>query len=297
MKLLAEYQNGNYITEIYEDGTKIRTTEEDQFIPSFAENVDVHTSDCCNNGCAMCYANCTPDGKFGKLLGWKFLETLHPGTEMALNLNFPMPDDFFDLLRYLKSCGIITNVTINQYHFEQYEHIIKMMYKQELIHGLGISLANPTKEFAKRVQQYPNAVIHVINGIFDEYAFDIMKNHDLKILILGYKDTGRGVKYHKDMNDKVQKNQKWLFDNIDKIVSFFKVVSFDNLALMQLDVRRMFTDEQWEEFYMGNDGNFSFFINLVDGYFAKNSLSLVHYPIENKSMDEMFEVIQREVNG
>ena len=292
MKLLAEYKNGNYTTEIYEDGTKIRITEEDSFIASFAKNVDVHTSDCCNNGCKFCYSNCTPDGKFGKLLGWKFLETLHPGTEMALNLNFPMPENFFELLEHLKANGVIANVTINQYHFEQYEYVIQHMYKKDLIHGLGISLANPTKEFAKRVQKYSNAVIHVINGIFDEYAFDIMKNHDLKVLILGYKDTGRGVKYHKDMNDKVQKNQKWLYDNLDMIFPHFKVVSFDNLALMQLDVRRMFTDEQWEEFYMGDDGTSTFAVNLVDGYFAKNSMSPVHYPIGNLSIDEMFNIIR-----
>ena len=94
------------------------------------------------------------------------------------------------------------------------------------------------------------------------------------------------------MNDKVQKNQKWLYDNLDMIFPHFKVVSFDNLALMQLDVRRMFTDEQWEEFYMGDDGTSTFFLNLVDGYFAKNSLSLVHYPIGDLSMDEMFNIIR-----
>lgn len=292
MKLLAKYQNGNFITELYDDGTRIRETEDDFFQPSFAENVDVHTSNRCNNGCQFCYANCTPDGKFGKLSGWHFLETLHPGTEMALNLNFPMPSDFFDLLRYLKSQGIITNVTINQNHFEAHEDIIKQMYDEELIHGLGISLTRATQEFVKMVQQYPNAVIHVINGILAKDQYDVLKDNRLKILILGYKDTGRGIEFHSLASDIIRLNQQWLYDNLGEVAKHFKVISFDNLALEQLNVRRLLTDEQWEEFYGGKDGFITFFINLVDGYFAKNSMSPVHYPIGNLSIDEMFNIIR-----
>ena len=69
------------------------------------------------------------------------------------------------------------------------------------------------------------------------------------------------------------------------------MVSFDNLGLEQLDVRRLLTDEEWEQFYSGDDGTFTFFINMVDGYFAKNSLSEIHYPIGDYSMDEMFKII------
>ena len=77
MKPIAKYQNGNLTTTLYSDGTRIRETEDDFFEPSFAENVDVHVSNRCDNGCEMCYANCTVNGKFGKLSGWKFLDTLH----------------------------------------------------------------------------------------------------------------------------------------------------------------------------------------------------------------------------
>lgn len=293
MKLLAKYQNGNFITELYDDGTRIRETEDDFFQPSFAENVDVHTSNRCNNGCQFCYSNCTIDGQFGKLSGWHFLETLHSGTEMALNLNFPMPSDFFDLLRYLKSQGIITNVTINQNHFEAHEDIIKQMYDEELIHGLGISLTRATRKFVEMVQQYPNAVIHVINGLFAKDQYDILKDNRLKILILGYKDTGRGIEFYSLASDIIKQNQKWLYDNLSEVIKHFKVVSFDNLALEQLNVRRLLSDEQWDEFYGGNDGTITFFINLVDGYFAKNSMSDIHYQIGDLSMDEMFNIIRQ----
>ena len=77
MKLLAKYQNGNITTELYSDGTRVRTAKDDIFMPSFAENVDVHISNRCDNGCKMCYANCTPNGEFVKLSGWNFIETIH----------------------------------------------------------------------------------------------------------------------------------------------------------------------------------------------------------------------------
>ena len=294
MKLLAKYLNGNVTTSIYDDGTRIRETEDDEFEFAFAENVDVHTSDRCNNGCDFCYAGCTPNGKFGKLSGWNFLNHLHPGTEMALNLNFPMPDDFLNLLIYLKNRGIITNVTINQNHFDMYESVIQEMYGKELIHGLGVSLTRPSDSFVKKIQKYPNAVIHVINGIFTKQDYEILKDKGLKILILGYKDVGRGISYHDKEYLRIKNNHEWLYDNLSEVIKHFRVVSFDNLSLEQLKVHRLLTDEQWNEFYGGDEGTSTFFINLVDGYFAMNSLSDVHYPIGDKTMDEMFEIIRND---
>lgn len=291
MKLLAKYQNGNITTELYSDGTRVRTTEDNIFMPSFAENVDVHISNRCDNGCKMCYANCTPDGAFGKLEGWHFLDTLHEGTEMALNLNFPLPPNVFEFLRSLRDKGIITNVTVNQNHFEKYEDVIQQMYAENLIFGIGVSLTNPTEAFVQRIRKYPNAVIHVINGLFTEKQYNVLKNHGLKVLILGYKDVGRGVEYHATANGYINTNMKWLYNNLKDIIPHFKVISFDNLSLNQLEVKRLLTDNQWEEFYGGDDGTFTFFINMVEGYFSKNSLSEVKYPIGDLSMDEMFEII------
>lgn len=291
MKLIARYKNGNLTTTLWDDGTRERFTMDDEFHPAFAENVDVHTSNRCDNGCAMCYANCTKDGEFGKLSGWHFLKTLHRGTEMALNLNFPMADDFWDLLRYLKTQGIITNVTVNQNHFMKYGNVIEQMHNEGLIRAIGVSLTTPTPQFIEQIKKYPNAVIHVINGLFTEAQYNALKDNGLKVLILGYKDVGRGVEYHKTENPYVTKNQKWLYDNLVDMAHHFKVLSFDNLSLEQLEVRRLLTDAQWDEFYGGDDGTFTFFINLVEGYFSKNSLSEVKYPIGNLSMDEMFEII------
>ena len=73
----------------------------------------------------------------------------------------------------------------------------------------------------------------------------------------------------------------------------FKVVSFDNLAIKQLHVQERLPEEQWEEFYMGDDGNYTFYIDMVDGTFGKNSLATVRYPVMD-SIDEMFQKILNE---
>jgi hypothetical protein len=54
------------------------------------------------------------------------------------------------------------------------------------------------------------------------------------------------------------------------------------------------TEEQWSEFYMGDDGNFTFYIDLVEGRFAKNSCVLAKHQIGDKSVDEMFNIIKNE---
>ena len=73
MKILGKYKNGNYSVVIGDDGTKIRETEYDDFIPEFAENCDCKITDKCDGGCKWCYEGCTPSGKHGNILDAKFL--------------------------------------------------------------------------------------------------------------------------------------------------------------------------------------------------------------------------------
>ena len=82
-RLIGSYQNGNYKTEIYEDGTRIRETEEDKFIPAFAENCDIKITDSCNMNCAFCHEGSSSNGKHGDILNPKFLSTFHPYQELA----------------------------------------------------------------------------------------------------------------------------------------------------------------------------------------------------------------------
>ena len=295
-KLLGVYKNGNYTVKILSDGTKIRETEEDNFIPAFAENCDVKITDRCDGGCPFCYEGCTPSGRHGDILNYKFLDTLHPYTELAINGNDLSHPDLGEFMFKMQEKKIILNMTVNQIHFEKYFDYIKELVNYGFIYGLGVSLNNPTDEFINMIAQFPNAVIHVINGVVSVHDLIRLASRNLKILILGYKHLRRGESYYEQNDEIVDALQRdlndYLFPEIIKN-GWFDVVSFDNLAIKQLNVQKHLPEEQWEEFYMGDDGNYTFYIDMVDGTFGKNSLATERYPIMD-SIDEMFQKILNE---
>lgn len=296
MKLLARYKNGNVSVTRWDDGTTARRTEDDEFRPDFAENCDVKITDRCDGGCQFCYEGCTPLGKHGDILNDTFINSLHPYTELALNGNDLSHPYLIAFLSKLKEKKVIANLTVNQIHFERFYYFIKELLDKKLIWGLGISLREPTDAFINLVKTIPNAVIHTINGILTENDLDRLANHDLKILILGYKTTGRGLEYQSNNLGECMKNTTYLGLMLPVIVkeNWFKNLSFDNLAIKQLDVKRLMTEEEWNNFYMGDDGTFTFYIDLVNQTFSKNSViaKVKSIPINGMTVDEMFKVVK-----
>lgn len=285
--LLSEYKNGNATIKLYDDGTKIMETDDDEFDFEFASSMDVCISERCDNGCQFCYANCTPDGKVATF-DWDFLNGIPAGVEMAINMQFPLPDGFEEFLKRMKDQGVIVNATVNQRHFEKHEEYIAQLVDEHLLWGIGISLVKATPEFINAVKRFDNAVIHVINGVVTMTDLLMLGDKELKLLILGYKDKGRGVAYHAEANAEVERKQKMLRYLLPIFLHMFKAVSFDNLALKQLKVRKLVTEEEWEEFYMGKEASSSFYINLVSGTYSPSSLDTLELPIGNLSVKEMF---------
>ena len=294
------YVNGNtQVTIDLATGTKIRFTEDDEFKPEFAESCDVHISDRCDNGCEFCYAGCSMSGDFGKLSGWKFFDSLHPYTEMAINLQIPLTLGIYDFLELMKEKKVIVNATVNQNHFMKagFREVLKRYQDDGLIHGLGISVTEPTKKFIELANGFDNVVLHVINGIVTTDQLHRLSHNGFKILILGYKNIGRGAGYieNSKQSKTVTNRKNNLYWNLKFIIDegWFTHIAFDNLALEQLNPRRFLSDEEWELIFQGNDGTSTFFINLVDGTFGKNSLTTreERFPIGDKSVDEMFRIV------
>lgn len=293
MKILGEYKNGNYNVQIYENGTKVRFNNLGYFNPAFAENCDVKITDKCDGGCPFCYEGCTPNGKHGDILNPKFLDTLHPYTELAINGNDLSHPDLVPFMHKMREKKIVLNMTVNQIHFERHFDSIKEWIDKRLIYGLGVSLRNPTSNFIEKIKRIPNAVIHVINGIFSATDYEMLKNNGLKVLILGYKHLRRGTDYYNSHDEDVQNKMSWLYEHLGRIVADFDVTSFDNLAIEQLQVKRFLTEEEWEQFYMGDDGDYTFYIDMVEGTFGKNSLAVERHPIMD-NIDDMFNKIKGE---
>lgn len=295
MGLLGRYKNGNFVTTILSDGTKIRETKDDEFIPAFAENMDIKLTNKCDGGCAWCHEGSSINGKHGDILNEKFIDTLHPYQEIAIGGgDATSHPDLIPFLQKLKEKKVISNMTVNQIHFEKKHELIKKLVDEKLIYGLGVSLVNPTKHFIELIKQYPNAVIHVINGVLKPSDIKVLENNNLKMLILGYKHLRRGNEYFEEEQNDIETKQQWLYENLEDIIQKFQVVSFDNLAIEQLDIKRLLTQEEWDEFYMGDDGKVTYYVDMVERKFAQSSTATFDKRYDLLDLvDDMFKVITR----
>ena len=294
--LLGSYNNGNYKVSIYDDGTKIRENDLDNLTPDTIESMDIKITNCCDMGCPFCHENSLPDGEHGDILSPSFLDNLHPFTELAIGggniLEHPDLDEF---LVKCKNRNHIASATINQRHFERDYDRVKRLVDERLIYGLGISLVDPSDKFIELVKTIPNAVIHVINGVVTKRDLIKLKDNDIKILILGYKEFRRGVDYKNNNSKSLIIRKSFLYDILPTIINekWFKVISFDNLALDQLDVKRLLSEEEWNTFYMGDDGQYTMYVDMVNRVFAKNSCEPLNkrYPLYN-TVEEMFNYLK-----
>lgn len=293
--ILGEYDNGNYHVTIYEDGTKVRETFDEnatEFIAEYPECMDVKITNRCGKGCSWCHENSTPDGEHGEILTAKFWDTLKPYTEIALGGGDPLTHpDLVTFLIKLKNLKLIPNMTVNQTHFMQNWALLKFLCEEKLIYGLGVSLVEPTEDFIEKIKEFPNAVIHIINGVVKKEQLAKLANNDLKVLILGYKEFRRGVTYLEEHLVQVEMNKMALYDYLPAMLNEFKVVSFDNLALEQLEVKRLLTEEEWNEFYMGNDGKYTMYIDLVKEQFALCSVAEERFDLLD-DIKPMFEKVK-----
>lgn len=235
-----------------------------------------------------CHENSTKQGAHGSI-NHEFLNTLRPWTELAIGGGNPLDHpELVEFLTEMKHKKVVCNLTVNQIHFEKRQDYIQYLVNNNLIYGLGVSLIKPTEKLISLVKQYKNAIVHTINGVTPVSYYDTMSDRDLKILILGYKYLRRGVDYY---SDKVEENKRDLKSNLQRLLEGFNLISFDNLALNQLGVKGMLADEYWNEFYMGDDGGYTMYVDLIKEEFAKSSTSSDRYPIKNNIVD-MFNKIR-----
>lgn len=286
MRVIGKVKNGNYNLILCNDGTKIRMNKEDCLIPEKPESLDYKITNKCDRGCKFCHENSTPDGCHGDIMNDKFIETLMPMTELAVGGGNPLEHpDLIPFLEKCKSLKLIPNMTVNQFHFMNNQELIRRLVDEKLIYGLGVSLVSPTPEFIELVSTYKNAVIHIINGVHSVDTIKKLYDKNLKILILGYKTFRRGNDYLETRGSEVTYGMANMYTELDEMFKRFAVVSFDNLALKQLEVQSRLSPEQWEEFYMGNDGTFTLFIDSVNKTYSRSSTT----PIEERKplMDDI----------
>ena len=290
MNLLGEYRNGNYNVSIFDDGTKIRETDDDVFVSQFPECMDVKITNYCDINCPYCHENSSIDGLHGDILHPKFINTLRPYTEIAIGGGNPLSHpQLLEFLTILKSKNIIANITVNQTHFLQEQATMRYLYDNHFVRGIGVSLTATTPELVARLRDFPNAVLHVINGIVSVDHLRRLHSNGFKVLILGYKMFRKGNDFY---SEEVEQNKSALYNLLPKVIYGFTVVSFDNLAIDQLEVKRLMSQRQWGEFYMGDDGQFTMYIDLVEQKFARCSVATERFDLLD-NIEDMFQVVKR----
>lgn len=295
MELLGKYENGNYTVKIYSNGTKVRQTEDDDFVPAFAESCDMKITSVCSQGCPWCYEGCTPKGVHADLLGRyaNFINSLHPFMEVAIggnDLDHPQIDGFLNVMRLKR---VIVNVTVSQRQYMANLERLASWQSNGLVRGIGVSLEKPDETFVRALSSLDNTVLHVINGIVTEDDIKALAGKGVRLLVLGYKKMKRGERYFKEHPMEFKWNAEYLGSVLPRITEMFPAVGFDNLALEQLCVGDAAGESGWTMSYMGDDGEFTFFVDLVKGEYARNSTTRTRYKMEGKTAGEMFAHIRK----
>lgn len=282
MTILSEYTNGNYHVFLFNDGTKLRSTKAKKFKAAFPENIDVKVTNKCSINCPFCHEQSSPTGKDGN---WKILTTLglHSGTELALGggglSSLTDIDDFWETIKTLATNGINVNITANILEIlknKKFEEKIIDFVEKGYIKGVGISYNSLALAKVKMVElkdKIPTMVIHTILGVTTKEDYDFLSIYHFKVLILGYKLFGRGVEYF-NHTTLIGKNIKILAENLKEYTKNFKTTSFDCLAVEQLNLKSCVSAEEWEKYYMGDDGQFTMYLDLVEMKAAINSTTL-----------------------
>lgn len=288
-RLLAKYKNGNYNVEIYSDGTKVRWSDDDFFNADFPDSMDMKITNYCDMACPMCHEKSDKNGKHAKF-DQPFLNTLRKGTELAIGGGNPLSNpELIPFLVRMKKQGVIPNLTVNEKHFLDNEELLQRLIDDKLIYGLGISLWSFDQKTLTFAKKNKNVVFHVIIGTEQIDKLKTIYNQGYKILLLGYKKFGRGEAFY---SSEVERKIAETNEKFEEITTGFDVVSFDNLALEQLDVKSRVSEKVYEECFMGEDGESTMYVDLVEEKFAVSSTSKVRYPLKD-DIDSMFAVVKK----
>jgi organic radical activating enzyme len=268
MHLLHQYSNGGYIVSIFDDGTKKRECVNINIPPEYPEQIDLKITDWCDAGCAWCHEGSTKRGKHANIEHiFKILSPLPKGFEIAIGGGDPLSHpDFSDLVTELRDMGFIPNVTVNGRHLERHKSLLTKLINEKSIFGVGISVYKEMPTW-----DYENMVVHMIAGVDGPEMLDDIDRK--KILVLGFKNFGRGTNYKNKYNESVIDNLNRWYRELFWIAKEHHL-SFDTLAISQLRPERLFLDKNnYNKRFMGNEGEFSLYLDAVNQEYALSSYS------------------------
>lgn len=302
-KKWKSYRNGNARCKInLEDGTMVMKTRSREFELEFPVNIDMNISNKCEIGCSFCYQGSSRCGEQSDIRSYienkkSFLWTLKPWTEVAINGNEPLHPELEELLVFLKSRKIVANLTVNEFTLVgSGKGKIERWMAEGLVHGVGVSPCEYSQDMLRFAGEHGNVVVHTIAGITSGKQYAKLINSGLKVLVLGYKTTGRGGNAYEKNKKEIEAKQRELRQLLGVLgeAGAGARISFDNLAIEQLNPKEIMgiSDEEYERSFRGEDGRITMFVDLVQGTFSKNSVDPRRIRIA-EDIKKMFEIVKK----
>ncbi len=267
---MINYINWDFIVQINKDGTKIREWE---WKPVYPESLDLKITNYCDKWCVYCHEQSNKQWSHWDIdLAMSVLmDTQIKGIEIAIGWGNPLSHPrLLRFLEFLKENWFISNITVNSLHLREYGDLIDSLIDKKLIYWLWISYDEKYINEINKYLSYSNTVLHFISGwntiqqIEDLY----LKNNSIKVLILWFKNYWNWKLFFKKLKNRIDEFK----NELPKLVrKKWLTLAFDNLSIKQLEVRRFFTTNEWNSFYMGDDWRFTMFIDLVNKEYCKSS--------------------------
>jgi hypothetical protein len=251
---MITYKNGNTVVLLFSDGTKIRHIPDNEVPrPVKPESIDLKITDYCERHCSFCYEHSNSSGRSGDL-DHPILDTLSAGTELAIGGGDPLSHLYLDsFLERMRNRGVVCNLTIHCHTYCWNKRAVHELCERGLIQGLGLSVGDGVNIIRDmEFSDMPRGVIfHTIIGITPN---SVIKNlaQDYKVLLLGNKTQQPDILTVNELRSFISSCK----DNV-------KGIYFDNLACQQLEIQSLVSEDIWKERYMGDDGKFTMFIDLV----------------------------------
>lgn len=295
MEILNSYLNGNVQVTLYDNGTKIQEWDGDDYadaMPDFPNSMDVKITNYCDLGCAFCHEKSSVHGKHADLeyLIGKIID-LPAGTELAIGGGNPLSHPQLEIfLSCCKELGLICNMTMNFKHLSLYKDLVNSLLERKLIYGLGLSIDSSSNlDDVNLLVNIDNVVFHVISGVESISILDKIYNSPVKkVLILGYKEFGRGVQYY-DFEVE-EKKELWHL----QIPKYFEKLqlTFDDLGAKQFNIKQYFPEETWRTLFTGFDGQFTMYIDAVNKQYAVSSTGKARFNL-NKPIKDCFKHVRK----
>lgn len=316
------YINGNYVVS-WRDTTVIKRAlrHGEELIPDFPDSIDLKITNKCSWGCPYCHESSTPDGASFDFN--KTTEILSQLPEVPIEIaigggNVLEAPKLVELIKWIKERGNQPRVTINFKDLLSSPKKVEKLFKD--VGALGISLDSLPKlgkdfigdeslkstlwEKVMKSSRNPlfgedpgiPCVIHIIAGIFPEGQLKkLVEVSEYPILILGYKQWGRAkdTELPKSLEKFKMTVHSILADlkRSDYCAFSRKTVGFDNLALEQLDIKSILTEKEWDNFYLGDEGTHSMYIDAVKGEYAMTSRSAKRRSWDSVGLIEYFKTL------